>query len=85
MEIVENAMNYLGIGVANAITIFDPEIVIFGGGVSKVGDILFDTVRRVVNKRCFKSMAESCEIVPAGLGVDAGVMGAIALAILESK
>ena len=84
-EIVDNAMNYLGIGVANAISIFDPEMVIIGGGVSKVGDILFDTVRKVVNKRCFKSMAEACEIVPAGLGVDAGVVGAVALAILESK
>ena len=84
-EIVDNAMNYLGIGVANAISIFDPEMVIIGGGVSKVGDILFDTVKKVVNKRCFKSMAEACEIVPAGLGVDAGVVGAVALAILESK
>ena len=84
-EIVDNAMNYLGIGVANAITIFDPEMVIIGGGVSKVGDILFDTVRKVVNKRCFKSMADACKIVPAGLGTDAGVVGAVALAILESN
>lgn len=84
-EIIENAMNYLGIGVANAISIFDPEMVIIGGGVSKVGDILFDTVKEVVKKRCFKSMADACQIVPAGLGVDAGVVGAVALAILESK
>lgn len=84
-EIIENAMNYLGIGVANAISIFDPEMVIIGGGVASAGDIVFDSVRKVVNKRCFKSMAESCEIVPAGLGVDAGVVGAVALAILESK
>ena len=85
MEIVDNAMNYLGIGVANAISIFDPEMVIIGGGVAKVGDIMFDKVQAVVNKRCFKSMAESCKIVPAGLGSDAGVVGAVALAILESK
>ena len=78
-------MNYLGIGVANAISIFDPEMVIIGGGVSKVGDILFDTVKSVVKTRCFKAMSESCEIVPAGLGTDAGVMGAVALAILETK
>ncbi|MCI5727359.1 MAG: ROK family protein [Clostridium sp.] len=84
-EIVDKAMNYLGIGVANAISIFDPEMVIIGGGVSKVGDILFDTVKSVVKTRCFKAMSESCEIVPAGLGTDAGVMGAVALAILETK
>ena len=84
-EIVDKAMNYLGIGVANAISIFDPEMVIIGGGVSKVGDNLFDTVKTVVKTRCFKAMSESCEIVPAGLGTDAGVMGAVALAILETK
>ena len=84
-EIVDKAMNYLGIGVANAISIFDPEMVIIGGGVSKVGDILFDTVKSVVKTRCFKAMSESCEIVLAGLGTDAGVMGAVALAILETK
>lgn len=84
-DIIDNALTYLGIGVANAIATFDPEMIIIGGGVSKAGDIVFDTVKNVVNKRCFKSMAESCEIVPAGLGSDAGVVGAVALAIIESR
>lgn len=84
-DIVDNALNYLGIGVANAVAIFDPQMVIIGGGVTQVGDILFDKVRQVVNKRCFKNMAESCEIALAGLGTNAGVVGAVALAILESQ
>ncbi|AOR24702.1 ROK family protein [Clostridium taeniosporum] len=84
-EIVDNALNYLGIAVANAVSIFDPEVIIIGGGVSKAGDIVFDTVRKVVDKRCFKSMAESVKVVPAGLGTDAGVIGAVALALLETK
>lgn len=83
--IIDNALNYLGIGVANAISIFDPEMVIIGGGVTNAGEIVFDKVKEVVNTRCFKAMAESCKIVPAGLGTDAGVVGAVALAILESK
>lgn len=56
-----------------------------GGGVTKAGDIVFDTVRKVVDKRCFKSMASSVKIVPAGLGQDAGVIGAVALALLETQ
>ena len=84
-DIIDTALNYLGIGVANAISIFDPQMVIIGGGVAKVGDIIFEKVQEVVNKRCFKSMAASCKIVPAGLGADAGVVGAVALAILESQ
>ena len=84
-DIIDDAMNYLGIAVANAVSIFDPEYVIIGGGVSKAGDVVFDTVRKVVDKRCFKSMAESVKIVPAGLGTDAGLVGAVALALLETQ
>lgn len=84
-DIVDSCLNYLGIGVANAIAIFDPEMVIIGGGVSKVGSLVFDKVQEVVNTRCFKSMADACKILPAGLGTDAGVIGAVALAIIETK
>ncbi|MGL4774322.1 MAG: ROK family protein [Clostridium sp.] len=85
IQIIDEALTYLGIGVANAISIFDPDVVIIGGGVSKAGEIVFDKVREVVNTRCFKSMAENCRIEPAALGTDAGVIGAVALALLESK
>ena len=84
-DIRDEALNYLGIGVANAVSIFDPEMVIIGGGVTQVGDVLFNRVREVVKKRCFKVMSENCEVVPAGLGTNAGVVGTVALAILESK
>ena len=84
-KIRAKALNYFGIGVANVVSIFDPEVVIIGGGVTQVGDILFNRVREVVTQRCFKIMADNCDIVPAGLGTDAGVVGAVALAILESK
>lgn len=84
-KILDEAFTYLGIGVANVIASFDPDKVIIGGGVSKGGDVLFNKVQEVVNERCFKSMAEHCKIVPAGLGTDAGVLGAVALAIMESK
>ncbi|SHK23587.1 glucokinase [Clostridium cavendishii DSM 21758] len=85
IEIIDSCLNYLGIGVANAIAIFDPEMIVIGGGVSKAGKVVFDKVQQVIDKRCFKTMAESCKVVPAGLGTDAGVIGAVALAILESK
>lgn len=84
-EIVENSLNYFGICIANLVTIFDPEMIVIGGGVSKAGDILFNKVKKVVRERCFKFMADSCTIVPAALGSEAGVMGAAALAIMESK
>lgn len=84
-DIIEKSLNYLGICIANLVITFDPEMVVIGGGVSNVGNVLFDKVKEVVNKRCFKIMADSCKIVPALLGSDAGVMGAVSLAIMESK
>lgn len=84
-NVLNKALNYLGICVANIITSFDPEVVIIGGGVSKGGNIVFEKVNEVVKKRCFKAMFESTKIVPAALGTDAGVKGAVALAIMESN
>lgn len=84
-NILDKALNYLGICVSNVIASFDPEMVIIGGGVSKGGDIVFDKVKQVVQQRCFKAMWENTKIVPAALGEDAGVMGAISLAIMESR
>lgn len=85
VDIIDKCLNYLGICIANIVNTFDPEMVIIGGGVSKAGDIVFDKVKEVVNKRALQAMAEQCKIVPAGLGTDAGVIGAVALALLESK
>lgn len=84
-KVLDKALNYLGICVANIIASFDPEMVIIGGGVSKGGNIVFQKVKEVVDKRCFKAMSESTKIVPAALGTDAGVIGAVALAIMENK
>lgn len=83
-KVLDKALSYLGICVANIVTSFDPEVVVIGGGVSKGGNIVFEKVKEVVSDRCFKSMAESTKIVPAALGTDAGVIGAVALAIMET-
>lgn len=85
MDILDRSLTFLGIGIANIVSSFDPEMVIIGGGVSQAGAVVFDKVKEVVNNRCFKAMAENCKILPAALGTKAGVMGAVALALLESK
>lgn len=84
-EIIDGALNYLGIGIANIITMFDPAMVVIGGGVSNAGQEIFEKVREVVKRRNFKVMSDNCEIVHAKLGTDAGVLGAVSLALLEGK
>jgi len=78
-EIYARAGQHIGIAVASLVNVLNPAMVVFGGGVSKVGDLLFDTVRRVVRERAFERPAEAAKIVPAALGDDVGVIGAAAV------
>ncbi|MCX7882186.1 MAG: ROK family glucokinase [Brevinematales bacterium] len=82
LEVVDEACRYLGIGVANLIHLFNPEAVIVGGGVSHAGDFLFDRIRKYASLYAKTEMFETCEIIPAALVNDAGVMGSAALALM---
>jgi glucokinase len=74
------AGEYLGIAVANFLHSFDPAIVIFGGGVSLVGPLLFDPFKASLRRRVFHPRyLEGLEIKMADLGDDAGLLGALAL------
>jgi glucokinase len=82
----QRAGEYLGIGVANFLHAFDPSIVIFGGGVSLVGPLLFDPFRASLARRVFHPRyLEGLKIETAALGDDAGLLGALALAQLAIK
>ena len=74
------AADYLAIGVANVMVTLHPDLVVLGGGVANMGDILFDRIRAQVHQRVRMIPADSVRIEASDLGSDAGVMGAIALA-----
>lgn len=77
----QRAGEYLGIAVATFLHAFDPSIVIFGGGVSQVGPLLFDAFRASLRQRVFHPRyLENLKIEMADLGDDAGLLGALALA-----
>jgi glucokinase len=76
---------YLGIAVANYLAIFDPSILIFGGGVSQVGDLLFKPFEESLRKHTFHPhYLDNLVITRAALGDDAGLLGALALARMKS-
>lgn len=80
----ERAGKYLGIGVASFLHAFDPSIVIFGGGVSSVGNLLFDSFHASLRKRVFHPRyLENLSITTAALGDNAGLLGARALAEMK--
>jgi glucokinase len=75
-KIVLEAATYLGIGMANVVNIFNPDMIIIGGGVSKMGELLFKPVRQQVFKRSFGLPAQTAVIIPSKLGDVAGLIGA---------
>ena len=80
------AGKYLGIGVANFLHAFDPSVVVFGGGVSQSGPILFDPFEASLKERVIHPRyLEGLVITRAELGDDAGLLGARALAELKLK
>lgn len=81
----QRAGEYLGIGVASFLHAFDPSVVIFGGGVSQVGRLLFDPFEASLRRRVFHPRyLEGLVITQAQLGDNAGLLGARALAEMKS-
>jgi glucokinase len=76
LEAFSQAGRFLGIGIAIAINVLNPEKVILGGGVMKAGDILLHSALQEARKRSYKYAFECCTIQRARLGNRAGFMGA---------
>jgi glucokinase len=68
------AIEALGIGLANYITLLDPERVVIGGGMADAGQVLFEPLKVVLAREvCFEPVPP---VLPAALGNDAGYLGA---------
>lgn len=74
--VMEEAVSYMAIGIANLIHLLNPEIIVIGGGVAKLGDQLFVPLRAKVAERAYPAMVKDLPIVPAALGDRAGLLGA---------
>ena len=67
---------YLGIGIANMITVISPDRVVIGGGVAAAGELLFAPIRAELERRVRTTSLDAVTLVPAELGVWAGAIGA---------
>jgi len=67
---------YLGIGIANMITVISPDKIVLGGGVAAAGDLLLDPIRVEIARRVTTTSVEEVELVTAELGTWAGAIGA---------
>jgi glucokinase len=82
---VPEAGRYLGVAVANAISIVNPDIVVVGGGVATAGERFFRPLRRTVARLVFPVFRENFTIVPPKLGQAVVVVGAALLAAREVR
>jgi glucokinase len=76
----DETMEMLGSAVANVLDVFNPELVVLGGGVTRAGEQLLEPVRRIALESAMPPAARSGEVVLSGLGEDLGVVSAAAVA-----
>jgi len=83
LDVFQKAGVYLGIAMANVINIFNPEMIVVGGGVAAAWDLFSEYARDEVMRRAFPVPAARCQIVRGECGDDAGLLGAAWLAFEE--
>ncbi len=85
IDVIDKAAYYLGTGMVNLINIFNPEMIIVGGGMSALGELLLGPARKVVREKAYRLPAQAARIVTAQLGSDAGVYGAALFAFKQGN
>ena len=81
LNVFNKAIEYVGIGIADLVNLFNPELIVIGGGVSMAGDMFFDTIKNVIHKHILQASARELPILPVAFGKNAALMGAFALVL----
>jgi glucokinase len=79
-EAIRRAAEYLGIAAANVVVTIHPELIVLGGGVAQMGELLREPVERTVRERVGMLPAEEIQVRLSLLGDRAGTLGGLALA-----
>jgi len=86
IALFERTGYWLGVGIASLITIFDPDVVVVGGGLAATGDLLLAPARASMERYVFgRAHRDLPPVAPARLGADAGLVGAATLALRGIK
>ena len=79
-EVVDTYQNYLGAGLTNFVNIFQPEVLLIGGGICKEGETLLAPLREYIAKEAYSIEGQpTCQLRVCKLGNDAGTIGAAML------
>jgi predicted NBD/HSP70 family sugar kinase len=83
-ELIENTAVGLGIRIAYLVNLFNPEVVVIGGGIEAAGSLILEAVRKTVKKWAFENLAEETKIELARLGKDTIARGAASIVMREA-
>jgi glucokinase len=81
MDALAKVAFYLGIGIANLVNLFNVEVIVLGGALNNASSFLIKDIERVVTANTLAPGREHLRIIPAAHGIDACVMGAVALVL----
>jgi len=84
-ELIARTGYYVGVGLANLINIFNPELIVIGGGLSNIGDMLLEPAFKVAEERAYMEAFQAVRFASAELGRNSGVLGAAAFALQELR
>jgi len=82
-SVFQRAGFYMGVGLVNLLHLFNPSVITIGGSVMKAGDLIWQPLWKTLRERVEPFYLEDVRIVPAALGDDVGLLGAIALVLEE--
>lgn len=83
IAILDRAGRAIGAAIGSLINLFDPDMVVIGGGVAALGELLIGPARKAVPSHSFMDMRRGLEITYSTLGADTGLYGAAALALRD--
>jgi glucokinase len=78
---IERVGEWLGIAAANMIVAIHPDVIVIGGGVSEMGDLLLNPIRAALKRRVHMLPVDTVRVCRSELGEKAGLFGGLALAI----
>jgi predicted NBD/HSP70 family sugar kinase len=80
-EIIKRSGTFIGIAIAGLINLINPSIIVIGGGVAQVGDLLTGPIRQAAHERSLRASEHRVRITTAMLGRRSSLIGALVRAI----
>lgn len=79
LRVWRKAGSWIGLALSGVVNVFNPQVIVIGGGVAEAGDVLLKTILETIREHAMKQLKGKIRVKKAALGNDAGVLGAALL------